>query len=105
MTTACGVSAALLGAALLVAATAADAQPAMRAPGQSVAPVPAPAPPAGRWTLAQLQEAFTQADSDSNGELTRAEAQQLVILPRSFEELDENKDGVLTRAEYQAILG
>ena len=99
-----GVSAALLGAALLVAATA-DAQPALRVPGQAVAPVPAPAPPAGRWTLAQLREAFALADSDSNGELTRAEAQQLAILPRSFEELDRNKDGVLTRAEYEAILG
>lgn len=104
------VRSALLGAALL-AALPAGAQPAARVlpnvtgPVQPVAPVPAQAPPAGRWTLAQLQEAFTLADSDGNGELTRAEAQQLVILPRSFEDLDENKDGVLTRAEYQAILG
>jgi len=36
--------------------------------------------------------------------LSRAEAQQLVILPRSFEDLDQNKDGVLTREEYEAIL-
>lgn len=97
--------------AALLAALAAGAQPAARvppnvaAPVQPVAPVPAPAPAAARWTLGQLQEAFTLADSDNNQELTRAEAQQLIILPRSFEDLDQNKDGVLTRAEYQAILG
>jgi hypothetical protein len=65
--------------------------------------VPAPAVPlpAGRWTVAQVQQAFALADSNSDGQLTRAEAQQLAILPRSFEELDQNKDGALTRDEYQ----
>ena len=42
------------------------------------------------------------ADTDSNGELSRAEAQRLAVLPRSFEEMDLNKDGVLVRAEYEA---
>ena len=74
------------------------------------APAPAPAapaapatqpPPAARWTAAQVREAFAMADSDSTGELTRAEAQRLAILPRSFEEMDQNKDGVLVRAEYE----
>ena len=41
------------------------------------------------------------ADSDSNGELSRAESQRLAILPRSFEDMDENKDGVLVRDEYE----
>ena len=58
--------------------------------------------PASRWTAAQIQQAFEQADADSNGGLSRAEAQRLPILPRSFEEADLNKDGVLTRAEYEA---
>jgi len=59
-----------------------------------------PLPPS-RWTAAQVQEAFEFADSDGNGELTRAEAQRLSIMPRSFEDMDENKDGVVTRSEYE----
>ena len=64
--------------------------------------VPANPPlPAARWTVAQIHEAFDRADTDSNGELSRAEAQRLAVLPRSFEEMDQNKDGVLVRAEYE----
>lgn len=60
-----------------------------------------PPPPAARWTAAQIREAFDMADTDSNGELSRAEAQRLAVLPRSFEEMDQNKDGVLVRGEYE----
>jgi hypothetical protein len=58
--------------------------------------------PLHRWTAQQIREAFELADSDSNGELTRAEIQRVAILPRSFEDMDQNKDGVVTRAEYEA---
>jgi len=98
----------VLGAAFALLAAHAQAQVAA-VPGAAAPAVPAaprtlpPAPPPVRWTLVQLQEAFTTADSDSNNELTRAEAQQLVILPRNFEDLDANKDGVLSRAEYESI--
>jgi Ca2+-binding EF-hand superfamily protein len=50
----------------------------------------------------QIRQAFDAADRDSDGQLSRAEAQRLAILPRSFEDLDQNKDGVLSRSEYQA---
>jgi hypothetical protein len=70
------------------------------APGQAV--VVQPLPPS-RWTLQQARQAFELADSDANGELSRAEGQRLTILPRSFEEMDANKDGVLARAEYEAV--
>ncbi len=42
------------------------------------------------------------ADTDSNGELTRAEAQKLTLMPRSFEDADQNKDGVMVFNEYAA---
>lgn len=82
------------------------AQPSVPAP-VAVQPAPAtdattrPQPPA-RWTPAQIRQSFELADSDSNGELTRAEAQRLTILPRSFEDADSNKDGVIAPGEYQA---
>ncbi len=66
------------------------------------APASRPLPPS-RWTPAQVRQSFEFADSDGNGELTRAEAQQLTIMPRSFEDMDQNKDGVVSRAEYEAL--
>ena len=64
--------------------------------------VPVQPLPAARWTTQQIRQAFDMADSDSDGVLSRAEAQHLSALPRSFEEMDQNKDGSLTRAEYEA---
>ena len=82
------------------------APPAAAAPAASAAqPLPAtpgtPPPPPSRWTATQVREAFDLADSDSNGELTRAESQQLRIMPRSFEDMDQNKNGVVDRSEYE----
>jgi hypothetical protein len=78
--------------------------PAVRAPdpAASLMPPAATGAPAPRWSPAQVQQAFQRADSNADGQLTRAEAQQLAILPRSFEDLDANKDGILTLPEYQA---
>jgi hypothetical protein len=74
---------------------------AFAAHAQSPAPA-APPLPANRWTAAQVLEAFELADANGDGQLTRAEAQRLPIMPRSFEETDTNKDGVLVLSEYQA---
>lgn len=65
------------------------------------APGTQPAPP-NRWTPAQIQQAFDMADADSDGGLTRAEAQRVAVMPHSFEDMDQNKDGLLSRQEFQA---
>ena len=106
-------AATLLAAAALFATALATAQGAVTpgpvapaaADAQAVLPAPAasrPLPPT-RWTIAQIRQSFEFADSDANGELTRAEAQHLTIMPRTFEDMDENKDGVVSRAEYEAV--
>lgn len=92
----------------LTASTAVFAQTPV-APVQPAAPViqavPAPATPqpipANRWTVAQIRQSFDLADTDSNGQLSRSEAQRLAIMPRPFEDMDQNKDGVISSAEYE----
>ncbi|MES2937340.1 MAG: EF-hand domain-containing protein [Pseudomonadota bacterium] len=91
-----------MGTAVQAQQQAAPAVPlvAVPAPPGGAATAVAPAP-ANRWTPQQLQQAFSAADADGDGRLSRAESQRLVLLPRSFEDMDANKDGVLTPDEYQ----
>jgi hypothetical protein len=56
---------------------------------------------AGPYTALQIAQSFLAADANRDGELTRAEAQRLTIMPYSFEEMDRNHDGILTRSEYE----
>lgn len=96
------VAAALLSTSFAGAQTAAPA-PTVTPPAPAVQPAAQPIP-AARWTMAQLRQAYELADTDSDGRLSRAEAQRLAIMPRSFEDLDQNKDGVLERAEYEGTI-
>lgn len=94
---------------LAIAALLASSAAAQSVASPVVPPAPAVQPaaqpiPAARWTLAQLRQAYELADTDSDGRLSRAEAQRLAIMPRSFEDLDQNKDGVLERAEYESSI-
>jgi hypothetical protein len=91
-------------AAAAIAQTPSTPAPAAPAAVQPGAPVTAAAQPvpAARWTAEQIRQAFDLADTNSDGQLSRAEAQRLSILPHSFEDLDQNKDGVLSRSEYEA---
>ena len=105
MAAAVGVSS-LAGAQTVPAAAA----PAAAASAPSLAPPALPASPtvqpipAARWTPAAIRQSFDLADANSDGVLTRAEAQRLAIMPHSFEDMDENKDGVVDRAEYESSL-
>lgn len=98
-----GTAAGLLVAALYGVNASAQQQPAAQPALPVVPATPTAQPlPAHRWTAQQIRDAFELADSDTNGELSRAEIQRVAILPRGFEEMDQNKDGVVTRAEYEA---
>ena len=84
--------------------TSAVIQPGVAAMGAAGgAPGPAQNVPSGPnpYSAQQLAQAFRAADANLNGELTRAEAQRLTIMPASFEEMDRNKDGLLSRSEYE----
>ena len=73
------------------------------APAPAAVPAPVNVPlPAARWTLDQIRQAFALADADANGQLSRAEAQRLPLMPRSFEDTDENKDGAIVLREYES---
>ena len=95
----------LAGGSVLAAAASAQTpgtQATTPPAAQAVAPAPVTQPlPPSRWTPAQIREAFQLADLNSDGQLSRAEAQRLPMLPRSFEDTDTNKDGALVLAEYE----
>lgn len=61
----------------------------------------APGAGGGPFTALQVAQSFLGADANRDGELTRAEAQRLSIMPYSFEEMDRDHDGILTRFEYE----
>jgi len=56
---------------------------------------------AGPYTAVDIARSFIGADANRDGELTRAEALRLTIMPYTFEEMDRNHDGILTRSEYE----
>jgi hypothetical protein len=56
---------------------------------------------AGGYNATDLARSFYFADSNHDGELTRAEAGRLSIAPLSFEQMDRNFDGVISRFEYE----
>ncbi len=73
--------------------------------GGRAAAAPATGARGGAYTPVQIAQSFILADANRDGELTRAEAQGLAIMPYSFEEMDSNHDNILTRSEYEAAFG
>jgi hypothetical protein len=68
--------------------------------GAPAGPIPSGAG-GGLYTALQVARSFLIADANRDGELTRAEAQRLTLMPYTFEEMDRNHDGIITRFEYE----
>lgn len=51
---------------------------------------------------AVIEAAFTRADANNDGKLTKDEVAKLPAIAARFEELDKNKDGVLSLDEFSA---
>jgi Ca2+-binding EF-hand superfamily protein len=52
---------------------------------------------------AVIEAAFTKADINNDGKLTREESARLPAVATKFDDLDKNKDGVLTLEEFAGI--
>jgi Ca2+-binding EF-hand superfamily protein len=49
-----------------------------------------------------IEAAFTKADANADGKLSKEEAAMVPSVAAKFAELDKNKDGFLTLAEFAA---
>lgn len=58
-------------------------------------------PPTGAEN-APFRSAFTRADTDSDGKLSKREAAQFPTVAAKFEELDADRDGFLNLREFGA---
>lgn len=67
--------------------------------GAQTSTAPAAEPPAAK-DKAVVEGAFTRADSDGDGKLTKEEAARLPSVGTKFEELDKDKDGNLNLQEF-----
>ena len=61
----------------------------------------APAEPSAKEKTA-VQSAFTRADANGDGKLSKEEATKLPAVAAKFEDLDKNKDGSLSSEEFAA---
>jgi EF hand len=93
---ACLASASLVAVAQTAAPTTPSATPKAAAAGTD--PKPAAAPSAK--DKAGMEVAFSRADTNGDGKLSKEEAARMPAIAAKFEDLDANKDGSLTMDEF-----
>ncbi len=71
----------------------------MTAPSQ-----PAPSAPAANADTARYMEAFSRADKNADGKLSKEEAENLPAIAQRFDQIDVDKDGSISQAEYLEAL-
>lgn len=67
----------------------------------SLAQTAAPAAPDAKGRMA-VEAAFTKADANGDGKVTKDEAAKMPEVSARFDTLDKDKDGALTLAEFAA---
>jgi hypothetical protein len=75
---------------------------ALAAVAQTTAPAPAPKPAAAPSAKdkASMEVAFSRADTNGDGKISKEEAARMPAIAAKFEELDANKDGSLSMDEF-----
>ena len=97
-----GLLAALtVGAALSGHAQTTDSG-AVKSPDTQSAPTTQSAAPKSAPTSPDMDAAFTRADTNKDGKLSRQEAARLPAVEQRFDLTDTNKDQSLSREEFEA---
>lgn len=91
----------LSAAAALLAMNAHAQNPAAPASGASATEVAAPAP---RYAANELERAFNFMDSNHDGKVSREEASGFRGVAKHFDQADTDSDGFLSRAEFDKAM-
>ena len=91
----------LTSAAAVRAQTEAPDAASRNSPASQMAPAPsAAAVPSNKMTAQEVDKAFTQADTNRDGKLTRHEAARMPAVIQRFDSIDTDKDSLLSREEF-----
>ena len=98
----------LLAALTVGAALAAQAQTtdsgAVRPPSTQSGPSTQSTPPRAGPTAQDIDAAFTRADANKDGKLSRQEAIRFPAVEQRFDQIDTNKDQFVSRGEFELAM-
>lgn len=92
-----------VGTALAAHAQATDSGTA-KPPALQSAPATQGAAPKAAPTSQETDAAFTRADANKDGKLSRQEATRLPAVEQRFDQIDANKDKFVSREEFEAAI-